>query len=345
MKKILLASSCLLALAGCAGNPMGSGERPVVEGPAVATNTTRYQPVLECMNNEIQTAGRHSAFARPRIAVADVKDYTGKFSQDDGGYKITQGAALMVMSALAKTNLVDIVERYDMSVTQTELSYANQKILGDDPRGNTSPEPSYRPIRPGTLVGSNYFIAGGVTEVNYNISSGGGQLYIAGSGGGIREYTMQIAVDLRLVNTQTLQVVRVVPLKKQVVGYEVEAGIFNFFGTTLVDTNAGLKTQEPLQLGVRETIEAAVALMVSDMYGVELSKCLRDGNTSGNVVRFAEQAAFNTEAIALPEPAPVERPQRTTGRRTPATGTAATPAAATPAPQAGVATAGGLKIN
>jgi curli production assembly/transport component CsgG/holdfast attachment protein HfaB len=295
------------------------------------------------MNNEIHSSGRHSIATRPRIAVADVKDYTGKFSQDDGGYKITQGAALMVMSALAKTGLVDIVERYDMTVTQTELGYANQKILGDDPRGNTSLQPSYRPIRPGSLVGSNYFIAGGVTEVNFNISSGGGQLYIAGSGGGIREYTMQIAVDLRLVNTQTLQVVRVVPLKKQVVGYEVEAGIFNFFGTTLVDTNAGLKTQEPLQLGVRETIEAAIALMVSDMYGVELSKCLRDGNTTGDVVRFAEQASYNTEAIALPDPAPVERPRRATSSRPPAA-VQPTPTAA-PAPQAGVNVAGGLKIN
>ena len=66
----------------------------------------------------------------PRIAVGRIADYTGKEESDGSGRKLTQGASLMAMSALAKAG-ADLVERYDTSVSELELKYANNKLITD----------------------------------------------------------------------------------------------------------------------------------------------------------------------------------------------------------------------
>jgi curli production assembly/transport component CsgG/holdfast attachment protein HfaB len=50
---------------------------------------------------------------------------------DGSGRKITQGASLMAISALAKSG-ARLVERYDTSVSELELKYANNKLIGDE---------------------------------------------------------------------------------------------------------------------------------------------------------------------------------------------------------------------
>ena len=44
---------------------------------------------------------------------------------------MTAGAALMAMTALSKAG-VHMVERFDTSVAEMELKYANNKLIGDD---------------------------------------------------------------------------------------------------------------------------------------------------------------------------------------------------------------------
>ncbi|MCZ9335816.1 CsgG/HfaB family protein, partial [Klebsiella pneumoniae] len=73
----------------------------------------------------------------------------------------------------------------------------------------------YRRILAGQVPGSDFYIVGGITEVNYNIRSGGfdaavGEVDSDRPGSGIathRTYVMNIAMDLRLVQTTTLEVV------------------------------------------------------------------------------------------------------------------------------------------
>ena len=68
-------------------------------------NETPYSDGLRCMAN--YTRGRPV-----RIAVGQIADYTGKISSDNSGREVTQGAALMAMSALSKAG-VPLVERFD----------------------------------------------------------------------------------------------------------------------------------------------------------------------------------------------------------------------------------------
>jgi curli production assembly/transport component CsgG/holdfast attachment protein HfaB len=62
--------------------------------------------------------------------VGDIRDYTGKFDEDSGA-KVTQGAALMAISALARLGLPQ-VERLDMRVSEAELRLANNNLIGAD---------------------------------------------------------------------------------------------------------------------------------------------------------------------------------------------------------------------
>jgi curli production assembly/transport component CsgG/holdfast attachment protein HfaB len=211
----------------------------------------------------------------PRIAVGRIADYTGK-AEDNGGRLVTQGASLMAISALAKAG-VPLVERYDTSVSEMELKYANNKLISDQPQPpppGGSPSGPYRKIMAGQIPGSDFYLVGGVTELNYNIRSvgldaaGGKQDPTKGSGEVTGQiYVMNIALDLRLVETKTEEVVDVQSYQKQIYGRQVGAGFFKFFGSNVIDVAGGEGALEPVQLAVRSVIERAMVEMVANLYG------------------------------------------------------------------------------
>jgi curli production assembly/transport component CsgG/holdfast attachment protein HfaB len=220
-----------------------------------------------------------------RIAVGQIADYTGKSESDNSGRKITQGAALMAMSALSKAG-VQLVERFDTSVAEMELKYANNKLIGSDaPAGGAD----YRQIIAGSIPGSDYYLVGGITELNFNIRSEG----VNGDGGGTATnglkgqiggnmYVMNVGLDLRLVDTKTLQVVDVISYQKQIIGRQVQAGVFDFLGHYFFDASIGQSALEPIQLAVRSVIERATLEMVSRLYHTSGGSCAASLGTSGD---------------------------------------------------------------
>jgi curli production assembly/transport component CsgG/holdfast attachment protein HfaB len=260
------------SLSGCASpvaGPNGLYARPIGDAP-VTPNGTPYSPALVCLANYAKRYGVHP----PRIAVGRIADYTGK-AEDNGGREITQGASLMAISALAKAG-VPLVERYDTSVSEMELKYANNKLISDQPDTSGAAERGgpYRKILAGQIPGSDFYLVGGVTELNYNIRSqgldaaGGKQNATKGSGEITGQtYVMNVALDLRLVETKTEEVVDVQSYQKQIFGRQVGAGYFQFFGSNVIDVSLGDGALEPVQLAVRSVIERAVVEMVANLYG------------------------------------------------------------------------------
>ncbi len=253
-----------LALVGCAvspsAQPSGLYARPIGNAPVVA-NPTPYTPALVCLGDHARAANAPA----PRIAVGRILDYTGK-EDFEGGRKITQGASLMAMSAFAKAG-ARLVERFDTSVSELELKYANNKLIGDA-------DTDYRKILAGSVPGSDYYLVGGVTELNYNIRSSGldafgGDVDASDPKGRINAkiYVMNIGLDLRLVDTRSLEVIDVISYQKQILGREVGAGVFTFFGDNVIDIGVGGRAQEPVQLAVRAVVERAVLEMMTNLYG------------------------------------------------------------------------------
>src|SRR5688572_12654149 len=207
--KALIALAASTALTACITPNSGSDgmyANPIGDAP-VTSNPTAYTPALTCLADYAS----NNRIGAPRIAVGRILDYTGSVSED-GGRRITQGASLMAISAFAKSG-ARLVERFDTSVTELELRYANNRLIGQEGAG----QDNVRRIFAGQMPGSDYTFVGGITELNYNIRSQGvdasagttNRHHTSGNIGG-RMYVMNIALDFRLIDTRTLEVVDVI---------------------------------------------------------------------------------------------------------------------------------------
>ena len=263
-KASVIALGAAMTLAGCVSpvaGPGGNYATPIGNAPVTA-NPTAYSKALVCMGHY----SRQNNIRAPRIAVGRILDYTGK-ADIEGGRRVTQGASLMAMTAFAKAG-ARLVERFDTSVSEYDLKLANVKLIGEgDSKG-------FKKIMAGSVPGSDFYLVGGITELNYNIRSVGAEAFAGdpdatdakGTLGG-KLFVINVAVDLRMVQTETLEVVDVISYQKQVIGRELSAGIFDFANGNVFDVGIGTRAQEPIQLAVRATIERAVLEMTANMYG------------------------------------------------------------------------------
>lgn len=241
-KNMALSAMLTGVLAGCASTmaPLNEGVKPAFSYP-VTTNDTPYSQCLDDLR-------QYPANQLPIFAVGEVADKTGQFNYDVNGKgnALTQGISEMLISALAKTGKANMVERLDLRIPLAEVKLAEQKRL-------TRSSEAY-----GKLPASDFIVIGALTELNYNIVSGGSQLFIRGIGGGARMVVINVALDLRVVDSRNFAIRYVSSLQKQIYGYEVEANIFRFFGNSLIELDTGAVRNEPMQLGVRSVVEMAV---------------------------------------------------------------------------------------
>ncbi len=129
----LILTIAALSLGGCispSADDSGRYTAPIGNSPVIS-NETPYSQSLRCMSG-------YTGQRPLRIAVGQIADYTGKNESDNSGRKLTQGAALMAMSALSKAG-VRLVERFDTSVAEMELKYANNKLIGGGRQGRRWP--------------------------------------------------------------------------------------------------------------------------------------------------------------------------------------------------------------
>jgi holdfast attachment protein HfaB len=279
-------------MCGCSTIPNFETDHYVtaLSGASVTANTTNYTRALDCLGDYLKQADLPLA----RFTVGRVDDFSGK--QDlVNGRRITQGAALMVISALSRTHL-PIVERLDTSVAEMEFKYTDNKLIGDVATAADNP---VRRTLAGSVVGSDYHIVGGITEVNYNIRSGSLDTTVKSIGASARYAVLDIAIDLRLVNTKTLQIVDVVSFQKQIIGTEIRAGIFRFLFDSAIDISAADKAQEPVQRAVRMVAERAVFELIADLYKVPSSTCNVDSVNRSAAIAVAapvtsSNGTFNT---------------------------------------------------
>jgi curli production assembly/transport component CsgG/holdfast attachment protein HfaB len=170
----------------------------------------------------------------------------------------------MAISALDRMGM-PLVERLDNSVAEAELKLANNNLIGDGG--------AVRQIRAGSLMGSDIFIVGGITELNYNIGSVAQDAFIDGVGVSGNAYVMNIALDLRVVDTDSMRVLDVVSYQKQILGREIRAGVFQFFDDTVFDLSVSERALEPMQLAVRAMIERAAGEMARSLFSLTSEVC------------------------------------------------------------------------
>lgn len=281
----MLVTGCISPVAG----PGGNYTQPIGGSPVTA-NPTPYSQGLVCMGH----FARQSGVRAPRIAVGRILDYTGK-ADIEGGRRVTQGGSLMAMSALAKAGAV-LVERFDTSVAELDLKYKNNRLIGDTPG-------EFDKIHAGSIPGSDFYLVGGITELNYNIRSVGGEAFIGDTDAmdpkgtiGAKLFVINVGLDLRLVKTDTLEVFDVISYQKQIIGRELSLGVFDFTNGNVFDVGVGGRAQEPIQLAVRSVIERASLEMMANLYGAPNADvcALTRGAISSNGVT-GDYRPFRTE--------------------------------------------------
>lgn len=260
------ASLAALAGAGCATTGHGVYEDYAAHsGAEVVENVTAYSSGLQCLADLDDGT-------RPRIAVGDVNDMTGRFSSLDGAVA-TQGAALMVMSAINRAGF-PLAERLDMTIAQHELEFANNRLISEDGQ----PTEDYRRVFSGSIAGSDYIVLGGITELNFNIHSGVAEARVGPLVGGRRHYAMTVGLDLRLVDATDLRIIDVVSQSKVIRGHEIRAGVFEFIGDTTIDIGVGERAQEPVHTAIRTIVESSVFDLVSGLAGPAAQSCSTAGS-------------------------------------------------------------------
>jgi curli biogenesis system outer membrane secretion channel CsgG len=270
-------------LVGCVQVPdemrrelLNEGDVPIVMSSKPTPNNTPLTAKLICYGERLQASNK----GHVSLAVGNIRDYTGKQS-DQEGFLVTQGGSLMAYTALGHLIPgISLHERFDTQIGDAELNYIANRQLGDGSMHSTVDQATgkdsqvpWKPYFGGSIIQSDYYIVGGITELNFNLQSGGAELGVNNVGGKGRIYTMNVSVDLRIVGTQSLKVYDTVSIQKQISGYEVGLDIFRFFDSDLWDVNAGNKNQEPLQLAVRTAIESALLDILPTVTGVEPTGC------------------------------------------------------------------------
>lgn len=242
----------------------------LLEGPPIADVRTGFDDALNCLRGKIPSG--------VVFGVGQVLDATGKenFSEGGAGKYVTQGAGEIVQSALFRAG-VSVVNRRDSSVTINEANWGIRDIKRQVP--------------------VNFYISGSINSLDF-IPGGGGIATVAGIGPRYRQSRILIALDLSLTDAFTGRVVASVPLQKQIFTSEIGVGTNNFFGTTLVQLDAGGMHREAMHFALRQmlhlsTFELLGQIMEPDVY----SGCR--GQISEGIGAVSHTGTADPEALAL----------------------------------------------
>jgi len=219
---------------------------PVINSPVI--NTTEMTEKLLSLSIPKE---------RIPVAVYELRDKTGQYKDDKLANRkstaVSQGASEMLITALDRSHQFIVLDRVNFKNILTEQDLRGKKRLANN---NSYPELN-------KLIGAKYIIEGAITEYNCDVITGGTNLKIVGIGGKTKFAKATAAIDLRVTNTTTGEVIKTLSMKDKIIGKMVGANIFSFFKTeNLYEFESGKANQEPINLVVRRLIENMVYELV-----------------------------------------------------------------------------------
>ena len=116
-----------------------------------------------------------------------------------------------------------------------------------------------------SLVAANVLIEGSIIGYESNVKSGGIGARYFGIGGSTQYQLDQIAVNLRVVNVSTGEILSSVNTSKTILSYEVQAGVFRFIDyQRLLEGEVGYTSNEPVMMCLMSAIETGVIYLIND---------------------------------------------------------------------------------
>lgn len=212
-------------------------------------------------------------------AVYGFRDQTGQYKPSpDSSFStsVTQGAAAMLIKALKDSGWYTPVERESLQELLTERRIVRAM---EGPNGQTMVN-DVPPLLPASIL-----LDGGIIAYESNLRTGGVGARFLGVGASTQYRMDQVTVNLRSIDIRTGAILHSVSTTKTIFSYELTPNVYKFVNyTDLFEFEAGITSNEPAQLSVKEAIEAAVIHLT--IQGI------KDGNW-----RLANQDDWNSPVL------------------------------------------------
>ncbi len=239
MRSYLLIISVLL-LSGCLTAPPKQAAKPTLMPRAQSYQDLTHLP---------EPAGKLF------VSVYNIQDETGQFKPypaSNFSTAVPQSATAMLVSALKDSGWFIPLERQGLQNLLNE-----RKIIRAAQENGTAAVNNQRQLS--SLVAANVLIEGSIIGYESNVKSGGAGARFFGIGASTQYQLDQIAVNLRVVDVNTGQVLSSVNTSKTILSYEVQAGVFRYIDyQRLLEGEIGYTTNEPVMLCVMSAIETGV---------------------------------------------------------------------------------------
>lgn len=193
------------------------------------------------------------------VAVYRFRDRTGQRKPDENvaalSTAVTQGGSAILVNAAFKAGKgawFTVLERAGLQNLLQE-----RKIIRStrDQFGNG------KPLNPLTFGG--ILLEGGIISYDTNRLTGGFGARLLGIGGNTEYRADVVSVYLRASSVKTGEIVESVNVSKTLYSVKLQSNVFKFIGVEkILELDAGISSNEPTQVAVRQAIEAAVYALI-----------------------------------------------------------------------------------
>jgi curli production assembly/transport component CsgG len=240
---LALASAAMLALAGCAAPPQNAAGNATLTPPTRVTRDLVHLPPPK---------------GRVLAAVYGFRDQTGQYKPSpDSSFssQVTQGGASFLVAAMRDSGWFTPVERENLQDLLTERKIMRALETPDD-KNHAIPQI-------GALAPASIILEGGIVAYDSNVRTGGAGVAYLGISASQQYRVDQVTVNLRTVDIRNGQILNSVSTTKTIYSYQVDVGVYKFVGVMdLLQAEAGITSNEPQQLCVKEAIESAVVHLI-----------------------------------------------------------------------------------
>lgn len=190
------------------------------------------------------------------VSVYDFRDQTGQYRPAPASTfstAVTQGAAAMLTGALADSGWFIPLERVGLQnlLTERRIIRAEFERFG---------QPDTLP----SLRAASVMLEGGIIAYESNVRTGGAGAEYFGIGASGQYQVDQVTVNLRAVEISTGEILANVTTTKTIYSQEIRAGVYRFIDfRRLLEAEAGITTNEPVQMAVMSAVESAVIHLIA----------------------------------------------------------------------------------
>ncbi|EKY3192939.1 curli production assembly/transport protein CsgG [Cronobacter turicensis] len=195
------------------------------------------------------------------VSVYNIQDETGQFKPypaSNFSTAVPQSATAMLVTALKDSRWFIPLERQGLQNLLNE-----RKIIRASQENGTVGDNNRMPLQ--SLMSANVMIEGSIIGYESNVKSGGAGAKYFGIGADTQYQLDQVAVNLRVVNVSTGEILSSVNTSKTILSYEVQAGIFRFIEyQRLLEGEVGYTANEPVMQCLMSAIETGVIYLIND---------------------------------------------------------------------------------